>query len=291
MKRRMVLMCLTLLAAPATAQLPAPSDPAPGDWKLIPDDEILVMTLAGDRAGDRTVVIRLAARFAPAHVANIRTLARSHWWDATSIYRVQENFVAQWGDPTEKKPLPAGVTERPAAEFEIGAFEAAQTLSKHDAYSTASGLTADGWPVAANGAAAWLTHCYGAVSVARDALPDTGSGAALFTPIGQSPRRLDRNYTVVGRIIEGMKFLSTLPRSDAPLGVYADARERTAIVSVRLASELPAAERPHFAYRGTDNVRFAALIALRENPPGMVSAGGVDVCDMPMATMRVRTAP
>ena len=92
MKGRMVLLCLTLLAAPASAQLPAPSDPAPADWKVIPDDEILVMTLSGDR----TVVIRLAARLAPAHVANIRTLARSHWWDATSIYRVQENFVAQW---------------------------------------------------------------------------------------------------------------------------------------------------------------------------------------------------
>ena len=285
MKGRMVLLCLTLLAAPASAQLPAPSDPAPADWKVIPDDEILVMTLSGDR----TVVIRLAARLAPAHVANIRTLARSHWWDATSIYRVQENFVAQWGDPTERKPLPPGVTERPAAEFEIGGFEAAQTLSKHDAYSTASGLTADGWPVATNGSAAWLTHCYGTVGVARSASPDTGSGAALFVGIGQSPRRLDRNYTVVGRVIEGMKFLSTLPRSDAPMGVYDSAGERTEIVSVRLASELPPAQRPRFAYRGADNTRFAALIALRENPPGMVTAGGVDVCDMPMATMRIRS--
>lgn len=287
MTRGKILLCLMLPAAPAAAQLPAPSDPAPADWKIIPDDEILVITLSGNR----TVVVRLAARFAPAHVANIRTLARTHWWDATSIYRVQENFVAQWGDPTERKPLPAGVTESPAAEFEIGAFEPAQTLSKHDAYSTASGFTADGWPVATNGTVAWLPHCYGAVSVARDALPHTGSGAALFTPIGQSPRRLDRNYTVVGRIIEGTKFISALPRSDAPLGVYDSDAERTAIVSVRLASELPAAQRPRFAYRSTDNARFAALVSLRENPPAMVTSGGVDVCDMPPATLRVRSAP
>ncbi len=287
MKRGLLLLCALLLAAPARAQLPAPSDPAPADWKLIPDDEILVMTLSGNR----TVVIRLVARLAPAHVANIRALANAHWWDGASIYRVQENFVAQWGDPTEKKPLPAGMTESPPAEFEIGAFTPAQTLSKHDAYSTASGFTADGWPVASNGTAAWLTHCYGAVSVARDALPNTGSGAALFTPIGQSPRRLDRNYAVVGRVIEGMQFLSALPRSGAPLGVYADERERTPIIAVRLANELPAAQRPHFAYRSTDNVRFAALIAARENPSGMVASGGVDVCDMPMATMRVRSAP
>ncbi|MNC93407.1 hypothetical protein D3C83_100320 [compost metagenome] len=61
--------------------------------------------------------------------------------------------------------------------------------------------------------------------------------------------------------------------------------------SVRLTSELPAAQRPRFAYRGTDNPRFAALIALRENPPAMVTSGGVDVCDMPPVTMRVRSAP
>jgi peptidylprolyl isomerase len=229
------------------------------------------------------VVIRLAARLAPAHVANIRALANAHWWDGASVYRVQEGFVAQWGDPTEQKPLPPGVIETPAAEFEIGAFDAAQRLTRSDAYSTASGFTADGWPIATNGSTAWLPHCYGAVGVARSASPDTGSGAALFTGIGQAPRRLDRNYTVVGRIIIGMQFLSSLPRGDGPAGVYTDARERTPIVSVRLASELPADERPRFEYRATDNPRFAATLRLRETPATPSNVGGVDVCDVPMA--------
>src|SRR3546814_7870908 len=47
------------------------------------------------------VVIELAPDFAPAHVANIRTLAREHYWDGLSIYRSQDNFVVQFGDPTE----------------------------------------------------------------------------------------------------------------------------------------------------------------------------------------------
>ncbi|MEO7169209.1 MAG: hypothetical protein ABIY39_02415 [Sphingomonas sp.] len=84
-----------------------------------------------------------------------------------------------------------------------------------------------------------------------------------------------------------MKYMSAMPRSDAALGVYATEAERTGIVSVRLASDMPAAERPRFDYRSTDNPRFAALIRLRENPAApTVGLGGVDICDLPLATRR-----
>ena len=283
-------LLLMLQAAPAAA--PLPSDPLPGDWRPIPDDELMVMTLADGRV----VTIRLAAAHAPEHVTNIRTLARAHWWDATSVYRVQDNWVVQWGGaPTdaEQKPMPPGVAARPAAEYDLaGGFRPAQRLARSDAYSAASGITADGWAVAgdasatgaATGAGAgWLAHCYGTVGVARDAAPDTGSGGELFMPLGGSARRLDRNYTIVGRVIDGAQYLSGLPRSGAPMGVYAAAGERTPIVSVRLASDLPAATRPHWQFRAADNPRFAAAIGLREHPKAMVPLGGVDVCDVPLA--------
>ncbi|HVJ00454.1 MAG TPA: peptidylprolyl isomerase [Sphingomonas sp.] len=279
----MIAPLLAMLLAAQAAAAPAPSDPVAADWKPIPDDELLVMTLHGGHQ----VVIRLASAYAPEHVANVKRLARAHWWDGESVYRVQENWVAQWGDPTEKKPLPAAVVARPAAEYEIAAFTPAQKMSKADAYSTASGITADGWPVATDGSAAWLAHCYGTVGVARDVSPDTGTGAELFTPIGQSARRLDRNYTIVGRIIEGMQFLSALPRSGAEMGFYASEAERTPIVSVRLASDIPAAERPHFEYRAADNPRFAAALAKRERPDPPMVAIGASVCDVPLATRRV----
>ena len=266
-----------------------PADAAAGDWMAIPDDELLVMTLAGGR----TVVIRLAAGYAPEHVANIRTLARAHWWDATSVYRVQDNWVTQWGDQTEKKPLPPGIAPRPAAEYDLAPFtpggpRLAQMMARPDAYSTASGITSDGWATASDGGSAWLTHCYGTVGVARDASPDTGSGAELFTAIGGSARRLDRNYTIVGRVIEGMPYLSGLPRSGAAMGMYATAAERVPIVSVRLASDLPATDRPRFEYRAADNPRFAAMIAAKVTPkPPTVGLGGLDVCDVPLATRRM----
>ena len=263
-------------------------EPVVGDWIAIPDDQLLVMTLAGDR----TVIIRLASGYAPEHVANVRALALAHWWDGTSVYRVQDNWVTQWGDQSEKKPLAAGVAARPAAEYDLTPFTAggprlAQAMVRSDAYSVASGITSDGWATASDGRTAWLTHCYGTVGVARDASPDTGSGAELFTAIGGSARRLDRNYTIVGRVIEGMAYLSGLPRSGAAMGMYATASERLPIVSVRLAIDLPAATRPHYEYRAADNIRFGAMIAAKVTPkPPTVGLGGIDVCDVPLATRR-----
>ncbi len=274
LKPMLALLALTA-AFPATAQnTPLPSDAIPEDWRDIPDDEIMAITFKDGRQ----VYIRLASKFAPGHVSNLRKIAMAHWWDNTSVYRVQENWVTQWGG--NEKVAPPEIIARPPAEFEIGAFMPAQKLSKADGYSTASGVTADGWPIATDGKAAWLTHCYGMVGVARDQLPDTGAGTELFTPIGQSARRLDRNYTVVGRIIEGMAFMSAMPRSSATMGVYATEAERTTIASVRLASQLPGDERPYFQYRATDNARYAALIASREKPAAPTVATGLEVCDL-----------
>jgi cyclophilin family peptidyl-prolyl cis-trans isomerase len=286
MLKPLLALCALAAAVPLHAQTapaaPTAWDPLPADWHDIPDDEMMVITL---RDG-RQVFIRLAARLAPGHIANIRKIAMAHWWDGTSVYRVQENWVTQWGG--DEKTPPPEILARPPAEFEIASFEPSQRLPKADGYSAASGVTADGWPIATDGKAAWLTHCYGMVGVARDVLPDTGNGTELFTPIGQSARRLDRNYTVVGRIVEGMQHFSGMPRSSAAMGVYENASERTQIASVRLASQLPEDERPRFQYRATDNERYAAYIASRLRPAAPTVATGVEVCDL---TPGVRRKP
>jgi len=187
-------MLKLLLALAALAQT-VPSDPAPDDWKAIPDNEILVMTLQGGHQ----VYIRLAPRYAPAHVANIRKLAEAHWWDGTSVYRVQDNYVTQWGGGDDKTALPPGVIENPPAEYEWPGFDAVKsvTFAKPDSYAAKTGLSADGWPLANYGAVSSLTHCYSMVGVARDLAPSTGSGAELYTVIGHAPRPLDRNIAIV----------------------------------------------------------------------------------------------
>lgn len=264
-------------AAPAAAK---PADPLPADWRAIPADELLVMTLAGDRR----VVIRLAPRYAPAHVANIRKLASAHWWDGETVYRVHDNYVVQWGDASEKKALPAGVIAQPPAEYGWPRYDAVTRLMRSDPYSSAAGHSADGWPLATNGKLAWLPHCYGMVGVARDMAPGTGGGGDLYAVIGHGPRHLDRNIAIVGRVLEGIEHLSSLPRgTEGGLGLYKEASQRVPIVSVRLASELPDGERPRFEYRAADNARFAAWVKARENrePPFFeVPAGGADICNV-----------
>jgi peptidylprolyl isomerase len=53
----------------------------------------------------QAVFIELAPQFAPLHFANIVTLVREHYFDSLAILRAQDNFVVQWGDPDEKRPL------------------------------------------------------------------------------------------------------------------------------------------------------------------------------------------
>ena len=107
--------------------------------------------------------------------------------------------------------------------------------------------------------------------------------------IGHAPRHLDRNIAVVGRVIEGIEHLSSLPRGKGQLGFYEDASKRVPIRSIRLASELPAAERPRFEYLSTEGETFAKYADARANrrdPFFIVPAGGADICNIPVPVRR-----
>ena len=139
---------------------------------------------------------------------------------------------------------------------------------------------------------AWPTHCYGMVGVGRNLSPDTGSGAELYTVIGHAPRHLDRNIALVGRVIEGMEHLSSLPRGKGALGFYAadEVDKRTPILSVRVASDLAVAEQPRFQYLSTDGevfARYADARANRRDPFFIAPAGGADICNIPVPVRRV----
>src|SRR5205085_4440257 len=86
----------------------------PEAWRRIAPENLLVMDL---KDGAR-VVIELAPDFAPVHIANIRAFARAGWWNAATIYRVQDNYVSQWGNGDATGPLPAGVVKQRPAEYD-----------------------------------------------------------------------------------------------------------------------------------------------------------------------------
>ncbi|MHB8283197.1 MAG: peptidylprolyl isomerase [Caulobacteraceae bacterium] len=257
------------------------------DWRKISPEDLLVIDLA---SGGR-VVIQLSDAFAPAHTANIRRLARAHWYDGLSIERVQDNYVVQWGDADGKKPLPPGLIQPVPAEYERPAAGLAfDRLPYPDTFAEQVGFSG-GWPAAQAAGQAWPVHCYGMVGVGRDLNPDTGTGAELYAVIGQAPRALDRNIAVVGRVLAGMDLLAALPRGHGDLGFYTEPAQRPVIRQVRIAADLPAADQPRFERLSTDTASFRAWVHVRANRQDsffLRPAGAVDVCN---ALPPVRSPP
>jgi peptidylprolyl isomerase len=285
--RRLVLVASAALlvgAAPAKKLL-TPNDivaqsPASA-WRTIPADDLLVIDLAN---GGR-IIVQLAPDFAPGHVANIKALARANYWSGATVYRVQDNYVAQWGHNDSGKPWPAGVTPKPPEEYTrpLKGLRI-KPLGSPDPYAPGAGF-ADGWPVAYSAKGGWadLVDCYGSVGVGRDLSPDSGTGGELYAVIGQAPRQLDRNIAIVGRAIDGIDRLSTLPRGTEALGFYKDKTQYVPIASIRLASQMPPGERPSYEYMDTDGPTFAQYLRVRANRRDdfyIRPAGGVDLCNV-----------
>ena len=252
-------------------------------WRAIDPDNLLVVEL---KEGGR-IVIELAPDFAPVHVANVKALARGGWWTGAAIYRVQDNYVAQWGNNDAKTELPAGVVKAPPAEYDRAlAGLSVRPLGYPDSYAPMVGH-AGGWPVGYDPATgrAWLTHCYGFVGVGRDLAPDTGTGGELYAVIGQAPRPLDLNIALIGRVVEGMALLSARPRGTGALGFYEDPKQNIPIARARLAADMPPAERPRYEVMRTDSAAFADYVLGRANRGGDFfkrAAGGVDLCNAPV---------
>lgn len=271
------------------------------DWTAISPDDLLVMDLAPDAQGTaRRVVIQLMPTpFSQGWIGNIRTLAAAHWWDDTSINRVQDNYVVQWGDPhaedaTKAKALPPGLATIPSADYEVRreSLDADAKPSAGKSWRDSYALTTeviDGWPVAGDASSVWPVHCYGMVGVGRNMPPDTGSGAELYVVIGQAPRQLDRNIALVGRVIDGIDHLSSLPRGTGAIGFYETAEERVSILSIRPGAEV--ADLPGYEYLSTGSASFADFADARANRRDeffIRPAGSADICNIPVPVRRVK---
>ncbi len=273
------------------------ADAAPQDWLAIDPADLLVMELAPNALGNpRKIIIQLMpAPFSQGWVGNMRKLAAAHWWDGTSVYRVQDNYVAQWGDGEDEdksraKALPQGLAKVAESAYTIPPKLRFDLALKNDNYAKSAGFI-KGWPIASNRTSYTPIHCYGAVGVARDLSPDTGTGAELYAIIGQPARALDGNIAVVGRVIEGVSHLSSLSRGPAPMGVYTDLAMRTPIISVRLASDMPTADRPKFQYLDTSSTTFATYVAMIPTYTSSFfihPSGGADICAVRVPIRRSR---
>jgi peptidylprolyl isomerase len=253
----------------------------PGDWRPLDPENTLYMEFDTGR-----VVLELAPQFAPNHAANIRTLVREHYFDGLAIIRVQDNYVTQWGDADSTRQIHEGKRTLPP-EFTRPAKGLAFTpLPDPDTYAKEVGFS-NGFPAARDMATntAWPVHCYGMVGAGRDNDVASGGGTELYTVIGSPPRQLDRNITLVGRVVRGMALLSALPRGTEALGFYKDASQRVPIKTVRMAADVPEGERLQLEELRTDTKTFGALVESRRNRHDdwyKVAAGHIDVCSVPV---------
>jgi len=281
-------LTLPLIALAAIAAAPPPvkaptladivSAAKADEWQRVDPQDLVLIDLAD---GGR-VAIALAPALAPLHVANIRGLIRAHWFDGGAIYRVQDNYVVQWGQGDDDKKLPKGLDaalpaeyDRPAAGLPITPLPFRDTFASKVGYSGA-------FPVAAEKDRAWMTHCYGIVGVARGLAPDTGSGGELYAVLGQSPRQLDRNIALVGRVLDGFEHMTARSRGTGALGFYEKPDQRVPIKSLTLAADLPAEGRPTYEWLRPDSASFGQWLHLKANRHDdfyQRPAGAIDLCN------------
>jgi peptidylprolyl isomerase len=252
----------------------------PDDFRTPDPEDTLYLELASGR-----VVLELAPLFAPHHVANVKALVREGYFDGSAIVRVHENYVVQWADPDGKRPIVKAKRSLPAELDRPAEGVPFTPLPDRDTYASEVGFSR-GFPVARDSASgnAWLVHCYAMLGAGRDVASDSGGGAELYVVIGHAPRHLDRNVTLFGRVLSGMERLTSLPRGTAPLGFYEKPEQRVPIQRIRVAADVPAAERTELEVLRTDTPTFEALVESRRNRREewfLRPAGHIEICNVP----------
>jgi peptidylprolyl isomerase len=290
-----IIICVTLIATFSAfaepAKKPVVSDllesSKPADWRSVKQENLLYMDLPQGR-----VVIELAPELAPKTVENVKALAHEKYWDGLAIVRVQDNYVVQWADPNGEKPelkrkLKKAHEKVPAElDYKLKLSLPFKALSDPDTYVSEVGFY-NGFAMARDRAAKkmWLLHCYGAIGVGRDNAPDSGNGSELYAVIGQAPRHLDRNVTVIGRVLQGMEFLSALPRGHGKMGFYEKPEENIAIRSIHLGTDVAKKDRLALEVLRTDTPLFDQMIEARRNRSEdwfAYPAGHIDACNLPI---------
>ena len=250
----------------------------PADWRALDPENLLYIELERGR-----VIVALSAHFAPAHAAQLKTLVRAGYYDGLRFYRVIDGFVAQGGDPFGTRDIGAAAPALPP-EFDRPLTEAMgfAPLRDADGYAAQVGFV-DALPAGADaaGTRAWLLHCAGAFAFGRENDPDTASTAFYITL--QPQRYLDRNLSVVGRVVQGMERLQALRRIEPPQSREDDAGET--ILSMRIAADLPQTEREGLEILASGTPIFAAYAQARRNRAEgffVHRPDHLDICQLPV---------
>jgi len=213
---------------------------------------------------------------------------QERFYESLGFYRVIDGFVAQGGDGSDLGELSDVPLIEAEFEREWPADLPFTLVQKPDLFAPETGFI-DGFAAGREPSTgkAWLAHCPGVVAMARN--DDAGSSRTdFYIVIGQAPRYLDRNMNVFGRVIHGMEAVQRIQRGPAAdNGIIRDDAGISRIRSIKLASDIPKAERQSAFVMDTNSPGFEQLLRDRRerkqrffhHKPLQV----LDVCQVPMA--------
>jgi len=255
----LAVLSLAVAATPAMAQTSAASE-----WRTPDPENLLVVDTSKGR-----IIVEMNPAVAPAHVERFRTLARRGFYDGLTFFRVIDAFMAQTGDPNNdgtggsdlpdlraefpfrRGPAPAmALVDRLPADFETPSVTEVGFIGVQPVRSFPTMqmmMTADGRTQA------WGLFCAGVMGAARSQNPDSANSQFFF--MRQTYPSLDANYTAWGRVIAGLDVVRAIKVGEPPAPPL-DIMKR-----VRVASDMPAAERPKIQVLDTAGPTFKAMIA------------------------------
>jgi len=123
--------------------------------------------------------------------------------------------------------------------------------------------------------------------------PSESDGTEMYAVIGHAPRQLDRNVSLVGRVLQGVDLLSSLPRGSGEMGFYIPSEPKVPIRSVSIAADVPAAERTPIEVLRTNSATFRAVLEQRRQrhePWFKFSPDHIDLCNVPLPVRAIPSA-
>jgi peptidylprolyl isomerase len=244
------------------------------DWRALDPENTLVVDTTKGR-----VLVELAPDLAPKGVERIRILARERVYDGLQFHRVIDGFVAQTGNPNNRD---GGVSKHPDLppefSFRIDPAIATVVVDRSDAREGFVGAT----PFQAVSAGeqrsrgdgrlrGWGAYCPGVMGMGRQADPGTANSEIFF--MRAPARRLDHEYTVVGRIVSGLEAVSTVAVGEPP-------KVPDLMLKVRVMADLPAADQPKVEVLKAPGPAFQKAVADLKRLKG----ADFSVCDVPVRT-------
>jgi peptidylprolyl isomerase len=249
----------------------AAARPAP-DWRPLDPDQTLVIETSKGR-----IVVEMAPALAPLAVARVKRLAHEGVYDGLFFHRVIEGFVDQTGNPNNHDGGTSTYPDLPA-EFSVRLPSEAVTtvVSRSDGIEGFVGaLPVAGVSVTEQGLGndhrprVWGAYCEGVAGMGRQAGIDTANSEIFF--MRAPARRLDHDYAVWGRVVQGLEVVRAIRTGEPP-------PDPDRMIRVRLASDLPPAERPRLEIADPRGPAFQARAAALKAKLG----ARFSVCDLPI---------